>query len=130
VRKPAEHGTQARWNNGCGCTDCQRWHRDAERARGRAIAQKRLPLELRRQFLDAIYAGQPFRATVRDLGLTPNQVWGLTKTDQEWSKQPEAALTAARRDDLKHGTTGAHVAGCVCRECREHQRERMAKNRG
>ena len=34
----------------------------------------RLPVELRRQFLDALYAGQSFMATVRDLALTPNQV--------------------------------------------------------
>jgi hypothetical protein len=27
-----------------------------------------------------------------DLELTPNQVWGLTKTDQEWSTELEAAL--------------------------------------
>lgn len=27
------------------------------------------------QLLNAIYAGQPFSTTLRDLGLTPNQVW-------------------------------------------------------
>jgi hypothetical protein len=27
--------------------------------------------------------GQPFRQVLQDLGLTPNQVWGLTKTDAE-----------------------------------------------
>jgi hypothetical protein len=43
---------------------------------GRARAQTRLPPDLRRQLLDAIYAGKPFRTTIRDLGLTPNQVWG------------------------------------------------------
>jgi hypothetical protein len=64
-----------------------------------------------------------------DLSLTSNQVWGLTKTDQEWSEALDAALTATRRDDLKHGTTPAYVQGCVCKECREHQRWRMAKNR-
>ena len=64
---------------------------------------------------------------LRDLGLTPNQVWGLTKTDQEWSEKLEAALAATRRDDLQHGTTPAYVRGCVCRECREHQRIRMAR---
>jgi hypothetical protein len=79
--------------------------------------------------VDAIYAGQPFRAVLRDLGLTPNQVWGLTKTDVEWSKELEAALTATRRDDLEHGTNAAYVAGCVCRDCREHERVRMARNR-
>jgi hypothetical protein len=64
---------------------------------------------------------------LRDFGLTPNRVWGLAKTDQEWSKQLEAAVTATRREDLQHGTNAAYVAGCVCRECREHQRIRMAR---
>jgi hypothetical protein len=60
-------------------------------------------------------------------------VWGLTKTDQEWSAELEAALTAARRKDLEHGThfvaattsalyaAAAYVNGCVCTDCREHQ---------
>jgi hypothetical protein len=84
---------------------------------------------VRRKLLGAIYRGQPFRAILRDLGLTSNQVWGLTKTDDEWSEQLDAALTATRRDDLHHGTNAAYVRGCVCRECREHQRIRMARNR-
>ena len=56
---------------------------------------------------------KPFRTVLRDLGLTSNQVWGLTKTDQKWSEQLEAALMAIRRDDLKHGTNSAYVCGCV-----------------
>jgi hypothetical protein len=129
VRKPAEHGTQARWNNGCSCTECRRWHRDAERARGRAIAQKRLPADVRQGFLDAIYSGRPFRLVLRELGVTSNQVFGLAKTDEEWAEKLEAALTATRRDDLQHGTTPAYVHGCVCSECREWQRIRMTRNR-
>ena len=39
---------------------------------------------------------------LRDLGLTPNQVWGLTKTGDEWSAALKVALTATRRNDLKH----------------------------
>jgi hypothetical protein len=35
-------------------------------------------------------------------------------------------LTTTRRDDLEHGTNAAYVAGCVCSECLEHQRVRMA----
>jgi hypothetical protein len=66
---------------------------------------------------------------LRDLGLTSNRVWGLAKTDQEWSAKLEAALTATRRDDLEHGTNAAYVAGCVCSDCRTHQRMRMARNR-
>jgi hypothetical protein len=42
---------------------------------------------------------QPFRVVLRDLGLTSNQVWGLTKTDKDWSEKLEAALMANRRDD-------------------------------
>jgi hypothetical protein len=67
--------------------------------------------------------------TLRDLGLTPNQVWGLSKIDEGWSTALEAALTASRRVDLQHGTN-AYLAGCVCKECRQHQRVRMAKNGG
>jgi hypothetical protein len=66
---------------------------------------------------------------VRDLDLTSQQVWGLTKTDQAWSTALDAALTAARRDSLEHGTNAAYVHGCVCSECRTHQRVRMARNR-
>jgi hypothetical protein len=40
--------------------------------------------------LDGIYAGQPFRSVLRDLGLTSNQVWGLAKTDHDL----EAAASA------------------------------------
>jgi hypothetical protein len=85
--------------------------------------------EVRQRLLAAIYAGQPFRQVLGDLGLTSNQVWGLTKTDKEWLAALDAALAATRRDDLRHGTNAAYVAGCVCKECREHQRIRMARNR-
>jgi hypothetical protein len=124
------HGTLTRSLEGCDCDECREAQNDASRARRRARAQKRLPVEVRQQLLEAIYAGQLFRQVLRDLGLTPNQVWGLTKTDQEWSEKLEAALTATRRDDIEHGTAPAYVRGCVCSECREHQRTKMAKNRG
>ena len=78
--------------------------------------------------LDAIYNGRSFRTVLRDLGLTSNQVFGLAKTDDEWSTELEAALLATRRNDIEHGTTAAHVHGCVCSECREHQRIRMGRN--
>ncbi|HEY9470612.1 MAG TPA: hypothetical protein VIQ76_13460 [Propionibacteriaceae bacterium] len=97
--------------------------------RKRARAQKRLPVELRQELLDAIHSGQPFRTVLRDRGLTSNQVWGLTKTDAEWSAALDGALMAARRNDLEHGSSAEYIAGCVCKECREHQRLRMGKNR-
>jgi hypothetical protein len=75
------HGTLTRWLEGCDCDRCREAQNDAARGRGRARAQKQLPAELRQQLLDAMYSGQPFRAVLRDLGLTSNQVWGLTKTD-------------------------------------------------
>jgi hypothetical protein len=129
VGKEAAHGTNAGWHSGCHCDPCRRAHSDRQRAFGRANAQKRLPVELRQQLLEAIYAGQPLRTALRDLELTSNQVWGLSRTDQERSEKLDAALTAARREDLEHGTNAAYVAGCVCWECREHQRVRTARNR-
>ena len=36
----------------------------------------RLPVEVRLQLLEAIYAGQPFRTVLRDLGLSSNRVLG------------------------------------------------------
>lgn len=124
------HGTITRWNAGCSCTRSRRLQSDTARARGRARAQQRLPVETRQRLLDAIREGQPFRTVLRVLGLTSNQVWGLAKTDQEWAEKLETALTAARRNDLKHGTNAACVHGCVCHECREHQSIRMGRERG
>jgi hypothetical protein len=124
------HGTSAGWHTGCRCTHCRRAHSDTQRAFGRSRVQKRLPVELRQRLLDAIYAGERFRTTLRDLGLTPNQVWGLARTDSEWSTALEAALMASRRDDLQHGTTAAYVRGCVCIECRTYQSVRMGRKRG
>lgn len=100
-----------RWNNGCSCARCRQAQNDAAKARFRRKAQKRLPAEVRQQLLDAIYSGQPFRQILRELGLTSNQVWGLTKTDHEWSEKLQAALTASRRADLRHSTTAAYVHG-------------------
>jgi hypothetical protein len=57
-------------------------------ARNRARAQKRLPVDVRQQLLDAIYAGQPFRTALRDLDLTPNQVWGSARS-LSWRCQTE-----------------------------------------
>jgi hypothetical protein len=106
---------------------CREAQNDAARARFRRKAQERLPPDVRQQLLDAIYGGQPFRTALQDLGLPSNRVWGLTKTDEKWSEQLDAALMATRRDDLKHGTNAAYVAGCVCSECRERQRIRMKR---
>jgi len=98
------------------------------RAWGRAKAQERLPADVRQQLLDAIYDRKPFRRALRHLGIISNQVWGLTKTDHEWAARQDAALAAIRRDDLKHGTNAAYVAGYVCKNWREHQRQRLARN--
>jgi hypothetical protein len=112
--KDTAHGTKAGWHTGCRCDLCRRGHSDDQRARGRARAQRRLPAHVRQQLLNAIYAGQPFRAVFSDLRLPSNGVWGLAKTDEEWATKLEAALAATRRDDLKHGTNAAYVHGCVC----------------
>jgi hypothetical protein len=111
----AAHGTITRWNAGCSCAKCRRFQSDDAKARGRRRAQERLPGDLRQQLLDAIYAGQPFRTVLSDLGLTSNQVWGLTKTDTEWSESLEEALTATRRGDLEHGSNAAYKHGVFAR---------------
>ena len=99
--------TLTRWLEGCDCDRCRAAQNDAARARFRRRAQERLPVELRKQLLDAIYNGKPFRTVLRELCLTSNQVWGLAKTDPEWSEKLEAALTASRRVDLEHGINAA-----------------------
>jgi hypothetical protein len=81
----APHGTLSRWLEGCNCDECRQAQNDTARARFRRRAQARLPVEVRQQLLDAISACQPFQVAVRELELTPNQVWGLTKTDVEWA---------------------------------------------
>jgi hypothetical protein len=82
---------------------------------------------MRQQLLDALHAGQPFRAVLRDLGLSSYRVFGLARTDQEWSEKLDAALTASRREDLEHGTNAAYLHGCVCSDCRTHQQVRMGR---
>jgi hypothetical protein len=129
VRARYGHDTRARWTSGCRCPACRQAHANSERSRKRANAQTRLPAKVRQRLLNGIYAGTPFRTVARDLGLTSQQVWGLTKTDQAWSTALDAALTAARRDNLEHGTNAAYVNGCLCGDCREHQQRRMGRNR-
>jgi hypothetical protein len=77
----ARHGTSAGWHTGWPLYTVPGAHAETQKAFGRARAQRRLPAELHQQLLDGIYAVQPFRAVLRKLALTPNEVWGLTKTD-------------------------------------------------
>jgi hypothetical protein len=123
----AAHGTWTRWNMGYSWAQCRQLQSDAGRARKRAMAQARLPVEVRQKLLDAISSGEPFRTVLRELELTPNQVWGLAKTDEEWSARLEAALKAYRREDLAHGTNAAYLHGCVCSDCRRHQQIRQGR---
>jgi hypothetical protein len=123
----AVHGTSARWHSGCRCIHRRRAHSDTQRAWRKSRAQARLPVEVRQRLLDAIYAGRPFRTVLRDLGLTSNRVFGLARTDQEWSQQLDAALTVGRREDLEHGTNAAYLHGCVCSDCRAHQQVRQGR---
>jgi hypothetical protein len=77
------HGTLTRWLEGCDYEQCRRAQNAAAKARFRRKARERLPADLRQRLLDGIYSGQSFRTVLRELGLTSNQVWGLTKTDHE-----------------------------------------------
>jgi hypothetical protein len=88
-----------------------------------------VPVEVRQRLLEVIYAGQPFRTVLRNLGLSSNRVFWLARIDEGWSEKLETALTVGRRDDLVHGTNAAYIHGCVCSECRAHQQLRMGRNR-
>ena len=66
-------------------------------------------------------------ATGVPMPLFPPRTRAWDWTDQGWSTALEAALTAARRDDLQHGTNAAYTNGCACRDCREHQQRRMGR---
>jgi hypothetical protein len=55
----------------------------------------------------------------RCLIMASPHTWLGVRRSVEWSGALDAALTATRRDDLKHGTNAAYVAGSVCKECRE-----------
>jgi hypothetical protein len=52
----ARHGTSAGWHTGCRCILCRSAHAETQKAFGRARAQRRLPVEVRQQLLDAIYS--------------------------------------------------------------------------
>jgi hypothetical protein len=98
------------------------------RERGRRKAQgARLPADLHQQLLDAIHEGRPFRTALRELDLTPNQVWRLTKTDQEWAEKLETALTAARRMTLSTAPTRPMCTVVYATSAGEHQSIRMGR---
>ena len=89
----------APWRGGmreCNCAECRQLQSGEARARGRRKAHQRLPADVRQQLVDEIDKARPFRTVLRDLGLTSNQVFGLAKTDEEWSRALETALTASR----------------------------------
>jgi hypothetical protein len=126
----AVHGTSARWHAGCHCPVPAGTQRHQASLENKPQHGSGSPSRSWQQLLDGVYGRRPFRTVIRDLELTPNQLWGLTKTDQEWSEKLEAALTATRQDNLEHGTNAAYVAASVCSECRENQRVRMGRNSG
>jgi hypothetical protein len=84
-------------------------------AMGGDEAREAATAEVRQQVVDAIYAGQSFRSALCDLNLTLTRFCSMARVDREWSAGWRAVLMTTRRDDLKHGTNAACVAGCVQR---------------
>jgi hypothetical protein len=66
-----------------------------------------LPVAVRQQLLDAICAGRPFRTVVRELNLTPNQIWGLTITLDFGDRK--IILLPGTNATLTNATTGESV---------------------
>jgi hypothetical protein len=102
------------------------WSTVSEQLRTAGVTMRRCGPPVNPAALDA---GQPFRTVLRDLGLSSNKVFGLARTDPDWSQQLEAGLTASRREDLEHGTNAAYLRGCVCSDYRTHQQVRMGRHR-
>jgi hypothetical protein len=81
--------------------------------------------------------GKPIAQVARELGSSDAQG---ERQEQIWISATTLSTAAGsatnRRSDRRACRAGADmtirvtVAGCVCRECRDHQRKRMARNRG
>ena len=124
------HGTRARWTSECRCPDCRQAHADAERSRKQAKAQTRLPAKSGSSFSTAFMQALPFRTIVRDLGLTSQQVWGLTKTDQAWSTTRGCTDRSPRTTAWNTAPTLPTRTAACAGIAEEHQQRRMGRNRG
>jgi hypothetical protein len=77
---------------------------------------------VRQHFVEALYAGQPFKVVLRDLGLTSTKFGGsprrMVSGRLRWT-----ALSRTPAETTSGTVRMPHtVRGCVCSECREHQR--------
>ena len=59
--------------------------------------------------------GQPFRTVLRDLNLTPKQVWGLTQTDQEWSAALDSRYNGPECISCNRSASGRLARGKLAR---------------
>ena len=79
-------------------------------------AQERLPGDVRRQLATTCDLRQEAIPSLRYLGLTPNQVWGLIKTDEQWSsrRQVNARTWPAQFDAVgPPSRSWPYAPGCV-----------------
>lgn len=100
---------EARWNAGCSCAACRQCK--ATPLENAVEPEHGLVYLLRcgsSSWQPSMRANRFGRCSVIRPNLKPGL--GLTKTDPGWSAALEAALTAARRDDLEHGTNAAYVS--------------------
>lgn len=112
------HGTSSRWRLGCRCDDCWEAHRVHQRAERRAKSIAALRPH-RAKILRALAHGRSVDEALLGTGLTPGNLYGIAKWDQEWAAQLDSALLAGRDPRLRHGTEVAYKVGrCRCPECR------------
>jgi hypothetical protein len=114
------HGTLTRWLEGCYCDRCRAAQNDAARARFRRRVQERLPPDIRKQLLDAIYGrlsvpvGAPRSWPDFQPGVGPHQDGremvgsARSRTDGNSSRRPPARYECRIRTRLRlQGVPGA-----------------------
>ena len=115
----AEHGTVSRWRGGCLCDECRTAHNADLRV---WRTSKRLAFWESRvePLLARLGAGEVYRETIADLGLSPSAIAAHRQRDPAFGVRLDEALTAGRDPDLRHGTGQAWKRGCRCPGCREY----------
>ncbi|MFD6534783.1 hypothetical protein [Streptomyces goshikiensis] len=112
------------WARGCragvGCS-CRQEHNASTTADHRRKADAAFTSEQRAQLLELLANGAHLNEATTVVGVRLRQVWGLARRpDLDFADQLDAALTAGRDPQLRHGSSYTYARfRCRCPECRE-----------